>query len=66
MVDTSLKKFQWCYGLKMGFEADDGDMMVSKSTNSDHLTANKLIIGNENTTHIVLIQSLKKNLKNLI
>ena len=30
MVDTSLKKFQWCYGLKLGLEADDGDMLVTE------------------------------------
>ena len=30
MVDTSLKKCQWCYGLKMGSEADDADMMVTE------------------------------------
>ena len=29
-MDTSLKKCQWCYGLKIGFEADDGDMMVTE------------------------------------
>ena len=38
-------------------------VLVSKSANTNHLTVNTLIIGNENTTHFVLIKSLNALLK---
>ena len=36
---------------------------ISKSTNTDHLTVNVLLIGNETTTHFILIKSLNALLR---
>ena len=38
-------------------------VLVSKSTHADHLTVNTLILGNENTSHFVLIKSINALLK---
>ena len=38
-------------------------VLVSKSTNTNHLTVNTLLIGNGDTSHFVLIKSLNALLR---
>jgi hypothetical protein len=52
----------------VGYDEEDKQepfypILVSKSTNLEHLVVNVLLLGNESTTHFVLIKSLSALLR---